>query len=70
MSSKFGQIRTKAMELAVLKLWKNLHRLIMGKMVVFDRILFIHAGSDDIHKSLDEFEIRPNLTTDYRVSCP
>ena len=28
------------------------------------------VGNDDIHKSLDEFEIWPNLTTDYRVSCP
>ena len=37
---------------------------------VFDRILFILAGNDDIHKSLDEFEIRPDPTTDYGVSCP
>ena len=28
------------------------------------------AGNDDIHKSLDEFEIRPDPTTDYGVSCP
>ena len=37
---------------------------------VFDRILFILAGNKDIHKSLDEFEFRPDPTTDYRVSCP
>ena len=37
---------------------------------VFDRILFILAGNDDIHKSLHEFEIRPDPTTDNRVSCP
>ena len=36
----------------------------------FDRILFILAGNDDIHKSLHEFEIRPDPTTDNRVSCP
>ena len=28
---------------------------------VLDQILFILAGNDDIHKSLDEFEIRPDL---------
>ena len=27
-------------------------------------------GNDDIHKSLDEFEIRPDWTTNNRVSCP
>ena len=49
---------------------------IMGKTtsshfsVVFDRILFILAGNEDMHKSLDEFEFRPDPTTDYGVSCP
>ena len=52
------------------------HRVIMGKTAsprflgCFDRILFILAGNDDIQKSLDEFEIRPDPTTDYGVSCP
>ena len=32
--------------------------------------LFILAGNDDIHKSLHEFEIRLDPTTDNRVSCP
>ena len=53
------------------------HRVIMGKKkgrhhvfsTVFDRILFILAGNDNIHKSLHEFEIRPDPTTDNRVSC-
>ena len=36
----------------------------------FDRIIFILAGNDDIHKSLDEFEIRPDSTPDHRVTCP
>ena len=55
-----------------LSVGKNLHRLIMGTFsrLFFDRILFILAGNDDIHKSWDEFEIRPILITDYRVSCP
>ena len=49
---------------------------IMGKTtsshfsVVFDRIIFILAGNEDMHKSLDEFEFRPDPTTDYGVSCP
>ena len=52
------------------------HRVIMGKTTsslfsnAFDRILFILAGNDDMHESLDEFEIWPDWTTDYRVSCP
>ena len=37
---------------------------------VFDQILFILAGSEDIHKSLYEFEFRTDPTTDYAVSCP
>ena len=36
----------------------------------FDWIHFILAGKDDIHKSLNEFEIRRNPTMDYGVSCP
>ena len=51
------------------------HRVIWGKgrhhfSAVFDRILFILAGNYDIHKSLREFEIRPDPTSDNRVSCP
>ena len=52
------------------------HRVIMGKRRhhvfsnVFDRILFILAGNDDMHESLDEFEIWLDSTTDYGVSCP
>ena len=52
------------------------HRVIMGKRAssrfsaVFDRILFILAGNCDIHKSLHEFEIWPDPTTDNGVSCP
>ena len=52
------------------RLWsaseKISHRLIMGKtmssnflyMLFFIRSFFILAGSNDIHKSLDEFEMR------------
>ena len=37
--------------------------------VVLDGILFILTGNDDIHKSLDEFEIWRDPTMDHRVSC-
>ena len=37
---------------------------------VFDRIHFILAGNDAIHKSLNEFEIRRDPTLDHRVGCP
>ena len=37
---------------------------------LFDWILFILAGNDNINKSLHEFEIQPDQTMDYRVSCP
>ena len=77
MSSKFGRIRLRTTELAALERQKKKsHRLIMGKLrhhiflAVFDRILFIVAGNEDMHKSLDEFEFRPDPTTDYGVSCP
>ena len=28
------------------------------------------AGNEDMHKIWDEFEFRPDRTTDYGVSCP
>ena len=52
------------------------HRVIMGKMAssrfleVFECIFFILAGNDNMHETLDEFEIWPDSTTDYGVSCP
>ena len=36
---------------------------------MLDQILFILAGNDDIHKSLVEFEIRPDSIRHHRVSC-
>ena len=38
--------------------------------VVFDLILLILAGNEDMHKIWDEFEFRPDRTTDYGVSGP
>ena len=34
-------------------------------MAVLNRIRFIFASNDDIHESLDEFEIWPDPTTDF-----
>ena len=34
-------------------------------LAVLDRILFIFAGNDNVHESLDEFEIRPDHTTGF-----
>ena len=51
-------------------------RVMMGKRclhffsAVFHSFLFIFAGNDDMHESSDEFEFRPDWTTDCRVSCP
>ena len=52
------------------------YRVLMGKTAssrfpnAFDRILFILAGNDDMNEGLDEFEIWPDSTMDYGVSCP
>ena len=70
-SSKFGRIRPRTTELAALEGMKKSHRLIMGKTMslhflrYFNWILFIFAGNEDMHKSLDEFEIRPDATTGF-----
>ena len=35
----------------------------------FSSVPFHLAGNDDMHESSDEFEFRPDLTTDCGVSC-
>ena len=35
----------------------------------FFYMIFILAGNDNMHESLDEFEFRQDPTTDYGVSC-
>ena len=68
MSLEFGQIQP-LVSMAI-------DRVIMEKTVlplfsaVLYPILFILAGNDDMHESLEEFEIRPDPTTDCGVSCP
>ena len=68
----FGLIGRSTVDLAaVLNICKNPHRLIMGKRclhffsTVLDRIRFILNGNDNIHESLDEFEIRLDPTTGF-----
>ena len=43
-------------------LWEKWRHHVFSK--VFDWILFILEGNDDIHKSLTEFEIQPDPTND------
>ena len=64
MSSKFGRIRPQTTELAALEHLKKNPILITGKTTritfskdaIFHQILFILAGNEDLHQSLDEFE--------------
>ena len=64
------------MELAALERIKNSHRLTMGKcylhssLFIFDRIIVKVAGNQDRHKSLDEFDFRPDQTTHFGVTRP
>ena len=37
---------------------------------MFDSIILIYAGSEDMHETLDEFKFRPDTTTDSRGICP
>ena len=63
-SLKFGLIGPPTWELAALE------RLIgLFFSAVLDWILFMLAGNDYIHESLDEFEIQSDLIRDHRVSC-
>ena len=68
MSSKFSQMRP--------LVFMATDGVTVGKTVLshflesFDRIHFILAGNDDIHKSLNEFEIWRDPTMDCGVGCP
>ena len=62
-----GQIPLLTMEIAALECLKN--RCHHFFSVVIDPILFKLAGNEDMHNILDEFEFRPDQTTDYGVSC-
>ena len=67
-SLNFGHIGQPTMELSALEGLNIPHRLIKRCChffsAVFDLIFFILAGNYDIHNSLDEFQIWPDLTTE------
>ena len=71
MSSKFSEIRPWTTELAALECLKKFHRLLMEKMTfdifpaIFHLVLFILADNEDMHNSLDDFEIWPDPTTGF-----
>ena len=68
MSLNLGQIPLLTMELAALERLKNpCHHFFF---IAIDLILFKLAGNEDRYNILDEFQFRPDLTTDYGVSCP
>ena len=56
------------MELDALERLKNRRNHFFS--VAIDPMLFKLAGNEDMHNILDEFEFRPDRTTDYGVSCP
>ena len=68
MSLNLGQIPLLTMELAVLERLKNQRHHFFS--VAIDPILFKLTGNEDMHNILDEFEFRPDRSTDYGVSCP
>ena len=64
----FGQIPPLTTELAALECLKNrCHHVIS---VDINLIFFKLAGNKDMHNIMNEFEFRPDRTTDYGVSCP
>ena len=68
MSLNFGQFPPLTTELAALERLKNrCHHIIS---VDIDPIFFKLAGNKDMHNIMNEFEFRPDRTTDYGVSCP
>ena len=72
MSSKFGGIRPRTTGLAALEhMKKSPIDLLWGKRchhifsAIFDWILFIFSGNEDMHKSSDGFKIRLDATTGF-----
>ena len=67
-SLNFGQLPQLTTELAALERLKNrCHHVIS---VDIDPIFFKLAGNKNMHNIMNEFEFRPERTTDYGVSCP
>ena len=40
------------------------------RTLIFESIILILAGNEDMHESLDEFKFRPDTDTNTRVICP
>ena len=72
MSSNFDQIRPLTAELSALECLKNPYFVLwpLSSIFVFQWIFFILAGNKDNYNISHEFEFRPDLTSDCRVSCP
>ena len=75
-SSNFGLIGPPTAELAAFERLKKIpiglkweKGCLLFFSAVLDRILFMLAGNDNIHESLDEFEIQSDLIRDHSVSC-
>ena len=68
LSLDFGQVPPLTMELAALERLK--HRCHHVISVDIDPIFFKLAGNKDMHNIMNEFEFRPDRTTDCGVSCP
>ena len=67
MSLKFGQIRLLvSMVTDRVKMGKTVSPFFLG---CFSSVPFHTCIYDDMHESLDEFEFRPDWTTDCGVSC-
>ena len=69
MSSKYGQMR-QLVSMATGRVTVGKNGIITFSRTCFDRIHFILASNDDIHKSLNEFVIRRDPTMYYGVGCP
>ena len=69
MISKFGQMRPLVSMATQIQLqWEKRRHHVFSN--VFDGIHVILAGNNDIHKSLNAFEIQQDPTMDYGVGCP
>ena len=67
MGLKFSQIRPRIAELAALERLEKSHRVIMATLAP---LIFVIAGNEDMHKSLNAFEFTPDPKTDSIVSIP
>ena len=68
MSLNFRQIPLLTTELAALERLKNRCRHFFS--VAIDQIHLKFVGNEDMHNISNEFEFRPDWTTDYGVICP